>query len=120
MNCSYSHSFFEICNEAYLDNSLRGRLLCVKDFLKRLAILPAALLVKAYKTFLRSVGVCLGAFLVMTTVGSSPSARTFFVERIAALAKDLADWILLPIALFSCFIRLLMALFLHPSFYFNS
>lgn len=94
--------------------------MCVKDFLKRLVILPIALLVKAYKTFFRAVGVCFGALLVVITVGSSPASRDFFVERIMALAKDLADWILLPIAIFSCFIRLLMAVSFHPNFYFNS
>jgi hypothetical protein len=94
--------------------------MCVKDFFKRCAILPLALLVKAYKTFFRAFGVCFGALLVVVTVGSSPTAREFFVERIAALAKDLADWILLPIAIFSCFIRLLMAVSFHPNFYFNS
>jgi hypothetical protein len=120
MNYSDSQNFFEISNGPYLDNSFRGRLLCVKDFLKRCAILPFALLAKAYKTFFRSVGVCFGAILVVITVGSSPMARTFFVERISSLARDLADWILLPIALFSWFVRLIMGLSFHPQFYFNS
>lgn len=120
MNYSDSQSFFEISNGPYLDNSIRGRLLCVQDFLKRLAILPFALLQKMGKTFFRFLGVCVGIFLIAATAGSAAAARTFFVERIASLARDLADWILLPIALFSCFVRLLMGLSFHPHFYFNA
>lgn len=103
-----------------MENSLPARVVCLKDFLKKCLILPFALLNKAYKTCYRTVGVCFGAILVLITVGSSPTAREFFVERIACLAKDLADWILFPIAIFTCFIKLLMALLLHPVFYFNS
>lgn len=120
MNYSDSQSFFEISNGPYLDNSIRGRFLCVKDFLKRIAILPFALLKKMYRTFFRSLGVCLGVLLIAATAGSSAAVRTYFVERMGSLARDLADWILLPIALFSCFVRLLMGLSFHPSFYFNA
>lgn len=120
MNYADSRYFFEISNGPQLENSFHGRLLCVIDFFKRCATLPLALLYKACKTIFRAVGVCFGAVLVAITVGSSPTAREFFVERIASFAKDLADWILLPIALFSCFVRLLMALSFHPNFYFNS
>lgn len=120
MSYSDSQSFFEIANVGYLDNSFQGRLLCLKDFLKRCALLPLALLGKSYTTFFRTLSVCFGACLVLVTVGNSPIARAWFVGGTAKLAKDLADWVLLPIALCSCCVRLIIALSFHPIFYFNA
>ncbi len=120
MYYSDSQSFFEIASGPQLENTFPSRLLCLKDFGKRVLLFPFALLYKACKTALRGVGVCFGALLVLMTVGSSGTARAFFVERISIFAKDLADWLLLPFALITCFFRLLLALFLHPNFYFNA
>jgi tetrahydromethanopterin S-methyltransferase subunit G len=117
MESSY---FFEINNGPYLVNNLSSRLFCIKDFFKKVLFLPLALIQKLAKTAGRAVGVCFGALVILITVGSSPAARELFVNRVGALAKDLADWILLPFALLGCFFRLLLALFIHPSFYFNA
>lgn len=115
---SDSQTYFEISaqSETFHFDSFRGRLLCVKDFLKKLSLLPLALVLKAYRTMLRAVGLCLSAVLLMVTFGG---ARAFFVERVGKLAKDLADWVLLPFAVGACFLRLLMGFFIHPSLYFN-
>lgn len=120
MHCAESQSFFEISNGPQLDNTFQARLLCLKDFLKRVFVFPVALLIKACKTFFRAFGVCFGAALIIITVGSSASAREFFIVRIATFAKDLADWLLLPFALIGCFFRLILAFVIHPNFYFNA
>lgn len=115
---SDSQTYFEISaqSETFYFDSFRGRLLCVKDFLKKLCLLPFAVVMKAYRTTLRAAGLFLAAVLLMVTFGGS---RAFFVERVAKLAKDLADWVLLPFAVGACFLRLLMGFFIHPSLYFN-
>ncbi len=120
MNYINSSDFFEISNEPGLPNTFRSRLFCLKDFLKRCFIFPFALLVKAYKTLGRFIGICLGLTLVLATLGASCGARKYFVEKVINFAKDVADWVLLPIALILCFFKLLLALFVHPNFYFSS
>jgi hypothetical protein len=99
---------------------MRARLHCVKDFLKRCALFPVALVCKAFKTVFKIFGLSLAVLLVLITVGSSVIAREFFLDRISLLAKDLADWILLPLVLISSFVRLFLALFIHPNFYSSS
>ena len=118
---SSSQSFFEIASLAQEieGHSFRGRLLCLQDFLKKLGILPFALAFKAFKTFFRALGVFWSAGLILITLGFFSGIRNFFVERVSALAKDLADWILLPFALLSCFCKLILAFLIHPSFYFK-
>jgi len=120
MHYSSSQSFFEISNGPQLDNTFDARLICLKDFLKRCAMFPFALVMKALKTFWRGIGVCFGAALILITVASSSGAREFFVERIVIFAKDLADWLLMPFALIVCFFRLILAFMIHPNLYFTS
>lgn len=120
MYLSESRSFFEIPNDFQMDNTVRERLLCLKDFLKRCCILPVALVVKSYKTFFRGLGLLLATFFIVVTIGSPAFVRQFFINQMSLLAKDLADWILLPFALISCFFRMIMGLIVHPSIYFNS
>ncbi|HSX25488.1 MAG TPA: hypothetical protein VLE89_00595 [Chlamydiales bacterium] len=120
MEFSNSKDFFEIADEDLVQlNTFHGRLLCLKDFLKRLAILPFALLYKAYKTFFRALGVLLTAGLILITLGTSCRLRELFVERVSSFAKDLADWLLLPFAILTCFFRLILAFAIHPQMYFN-
>ncbi|MBU6384106.1 MAG: hypothetical protein KGQ49_00675 [Verrucomicrobia bacterium] len=120
MFCTHSREFFEISIGPQPGNTAEARLLCVKDFLKRLIGLPIALVGKVCKTCFRSVAVLLAAVFVIVTFGSVSSARDLLVGRIVIVAKDIADWILLPFALILCFLRLILALLIHPDFYFNS
>ncbi len=120
MYSAHSSEFFEVSVGVQPDNTLEARLVCLKDFLKRCAIFPLALIGKLSKTFFRGLGVTLTALLVLVTLGGYANARKLFVNRIACFAKDLADWILLPLALLLCFLRLLLALLIHPTFYSNS
>ena len=120
MNYSESQSFFEISNGPQLDNTFQSRLLCIKDFLKRCALFPFALVSKICKTIFRGVALCFGAVLIIITVGSSAAAREFFSNRVVSFAKDLADWILLPFALIGRLARLILAFLIHPNFYFNA
>lgn len=120
MNYSESKSFFEVSNGLQLDNTFRDRLLCVKDFLKKSLFLPLALVLKVCKTLFKGIGVGFGVVFVLMTVGFSPAAREFFFDRVISLAKDLADWILLPFAIIGRLLRLILALLIHPQFYFNA
>jgi hypothetical protein len=96
------------------DNNFESRMACVKEFLKQLARLPLALISKFGKTFFRSIGVVLGAVLVVVTLGS---CRDFFVRRMTALAEDLAEWVVIPFSIMGSFVRVLLALFVHPRFF---
>ena len=120
MHYSDSQSFFEISNRPQVENTLDARLMCLKDFLKKCAVFPFALLVEVLKTLWRGVGVCFGALLIVITLASSSGARAFFIERVSIFAKDLADWILMPFALIVCFFRLILAFVIHPNLYFTS
>jgi hypothetical protein len=115
-----SSEYFEISIGPQPDNTLQARLLCLKDFLKRCAIFPFALIAKACKTVFRFVGICFSVLFVLITLGSSFGAREMFVARITCFAKDLADWVLLPLALLLYFVRLILALVIHPTFYSNA
>ncbi len=120
MELSTSQAFFEISSGPNLiHNSLRQRLLCVKDFLKKAALLPFALLFKIYKTLFRSAGLFFSLLFLIATFGASSSIRKIFFERASALSKDLADWILYPFAVAVCLGRLLLGLTIHPDLYFN-
>lgn len=119
MYCASSSEFFEVSIGPQPENTLKARLECVKDFLKRALIFPFALLRKLCKTFFRFIGLVFSVAFVFITLGSSSSARELFLERISSFAKDLADWILLPLALILCFLRLILALVIHPTFYSN-
>ena len=116
-----SQAFFEISSGAELIqfNTLRERWLCLKDFLIKTAILPFALLFKASKTFFRLAGILFAAGFLIATLGTSSSGREFFIERTSIFAKDLADWVLFTLAVAVWFIKLLLALMIHPDIYFS-
>lgn len=114
-----SKEFFEIPVTIYQPNTLKARLNCLKDFLKRCIAFPFALLLKAAKTALRIVGVALSLFFVLVTLGCYCRFRESFINRVTSLAKDVADWILLPFAIIAWFSRLILAFLINPNFYFN-
>lgn len=118
---SDANSFFEITVD-FPENdpdSLSLRLLCLQDFLKRAARLPLLLPFKAMMTLFRGTGVFLGLLALFLTLGASHSSREFLVERTLSLGQDLVDWLLLPVAVLSCFFRLLLGFFVRPTLYFN-
>ena len=119
-----SQTFFDHCCEVADGKladfqSMRGRLRCFLVLLEKISILPFALLYKLYKTSFRFAGLLLSGILLLLTLGTSPGAREFFVRRISSLACDLADWVLYPFAIFSCFSKLLLAALVHPALYFH-
>lgn len=120
MICTDSREFFEISIGPQPDNTLQARMQCVKDFLKRCLGFPFALIGKFCRTIFRAISIVFAALFVVFTLGSSSGARDLFIDRIVIFAKDLADWILLPFAILLCFIRLILALFIHPELYFNT
>lgn len=115
-----SREFFEISMGPQPGNTFKARLLCIGDFLKRCLKFPLILIHKVVKTVIRFIGIFLAAFLVIVTLGSSRRSRELFIDRTVVFAKDLADWLLMPFALALCFLRLMLALFIHPNFYFNA
>jgi hypothetical protein len=120
MICAESRTYFEVFEISHIGNTMGGRLFCLKDFLKKCALLPLSLLAKGIRTFFKAIGLLFAAALVLFTIGSIPAAREFFLTRIALFAKDLADWLLLPFAILIRILRLSLALLIHPKFYFNS
>lgn len=110
---SESQNYFEISN--YI---LRGnRLEFVKIFLEILVALPLALLSKIWRTALKAAGVLMSGLFLALTLGVSKGLRELFVSRVSAFAANLADWILLPIALAICLTRLVLASVIHPSLF---
>jgi hypothetical protein len=116
---SESQAFFDIFSHSEWVRCNQSRLFCLKDFLKKVALLPFSLLFKACKTFFRIVGVFFATALLFISLGTSESGRVFFTGRVSSLSKDLADWVLFPLAIFSCFFRLALAFIVHPSLYFK-
>lgn len=100
-------------------DSLRGRGLSLLKFLEQLAIAPLAFIGKIVRTSLAAIGVCGSILLLILTLCSSIWARQLFVRRIEIFAKELADWILWPVALATRLGKLLLAAFIHPALYFN-
>lgn len=117
-----SQAFFEISSgpELIQLNTLKERGACLKDFLKKMAILPFALGFKALKTGFRVCGLMAAGLFLLFTCGATSAGRKFFVERVSLLAKDLADWVLFPFAVLVCFARLLLAFAIHPDLYFKN
>lgn len=99
--------------------SVRGRVRCFILFFGKIWILPFALLYKFYKTFFRVVGLFLGAGLLLATLGTSGSAREFFLRRVSFAANDFADWVLYPFAILVYYGKLLLAASIHPALYFR-
>jgi hypothetical protein len=100
--------------------SMQGRILALGCFFKTLFSIPIAFAYKAYKTVLSFLGVGFGLTALILTLCSSLSVREFFVKKFTQLAKELADWILWPIAAFLCLVRLLLAASVHPALYFHT
>lgn len=107
MHFSESDIFFDLGSRARLAASPS---FLWKDFFKQLAMLPFVLVAKAGRTALRVVGLALSAALVFGSLGCWSSARFFFVDRMATLSRDLADWVLLPFSVLSCLCRLIFTL----------
>lgn len=120
MHCLQSRDFFELSVGPQPEGFLSARLFCLKDFFKRVVRFPFALLAKAVCTVKHFLGIGFSLFFLLLTLGSSRKVRERFVEKFSLFAKDLADWVLLPLALISWFIRLLLSVLIHPNFYFNA
>lgn len=93
---------------------IQARIFSAKIFLNLLLILPFGLCYKLGKTFLRVVALFLSGLLLFFTLGSANGIRELFVRRVSSIARDLADWALLPFAVVSCAIRLLLAALVYP------
>ena len=124
MDLSTSRAFFELTSEIADPNlgefdSIKGRIHCVALIFEKLAVLPFALFSKTCKTFSKAVGIFLSAAFLAATLGSSGGVRELFVNQAASLAKDLADWVLFPFAIFICFSKLLFASIVHPAVFFR-
>ena len=115
-NCSEPLSAPEISEF----QSIRGRGRALLNFFEKLAIVPLAFVCKLCKTFFSLLGLGLSIGLLVITLCSLSGVRAFFVSRIAALAADLADWVIWPIGVIYCLARLALAATVHPALYFHS
>ncbi len=119
MDYSSSNYFFHVSNKLIVENNFKSRLACLRNFFIRCAIFPLSLVAKGWKTLLKGAGALIASLLIVLTLGSSVSLRRFFVGRVASLAQELADWVLLPLALCSRLCRLILGWAIHPKIYFN-
>ena len=54
------------------------------------------------------VALIFSAAFLLITLGNSAGIREWFVRRVAYLAKDVADWVLFPLAILSNGAKLLL------------
>lgn len=113
-----SKGFFEIAH--HIAHPRAGqRLFFVKTFFVLLAALPCVIVYKAGRSSFRATGLLLSASWLGATLGLAGGIRTLFIKRFSSMAADLADWILYPLALATCFARLLLASLVHPALFFR-
>lgn len=115
--CSYFQPVESIEPRVLSFGSFEGRLICLSLFIEKLFMLPLVLFCKSYKTLFRLLAASVGAAFLILSAGISVRAREFFIRRWAVLSKDLADWVLFPIAAATCFVRLLLSSTIHPALY---
>jgi hypothetical protein len=106
-----SQTYFDVSN--YVLHVRRFEF--VKTFLWVLAALPFALLYKMWRTLLKGAGVLAVGLFLAATFGISRGLRELFVSLVSSFAANLADWVLLPFALLSCLLKLILASVVHPS-----
>ena len=111
-----SKIFFEISKHVLLHEGKRD---FVKTFLKLIVSLPFALSYKIWITFLKSGAVFVSGLFLGATLGVSKGLRELFIHRVSALAKNLADWVLYPFAIATCFSRFFLAMLIHPALFFR-
>lgn len=119
MNIRYfgdSKGYFEI-SQQFGRPGVCERIFFGKLFFEVLLMLPFAVLYKLSRSFFRGAAALLVAALILATLGLSQRLRESFLKRVAIFAADLADWALYPLALFTCFLRLLLASLIHPSLF---
>ncbi len=119
MNVRYfsdAKGYFEISRQ-FEHPGVCERIFFGKLFFEVLLTLPLAAAYKLVRSFFKATGVLLLAALVLATLGLSQGLREMFLKRVSILAVDLADWILYPLALFTCLFRLLLASLIHPSLF---
>lgn len=121
MNLSYFSEFSSgIYDPAMGDfRSVPGRLFCFKLLIQKIVALPFVLFFRACLTLCRGLGLLFSLALLICTFGTSTGSREFFLRRVIFLAKDIAEWVLLPFTLILGFFKLLFGCTLHPALYFR-
>lgn len=109
MNYSQFSSFSEFTCDG------EGRLYCVKTLFQKMIFLPFVLIGKATITFFRAVGLLMGTSFLIASFGASEGAREFFFRRVVFLARDLADWVLLPFVVIQIFLKLILGSIQSPA-----
>lgn len=116
-----SKSFFEydpyLCAREEEVSFWKERWVYFFAFLRKLLVLPFALIYKALLTVLRLVGLGVSFGFVLLTLGLSLSARSRFFEKMERFGMELADWILLPFAILTCLLKLALASTVYPRIY---
>ncbi len=99
--------------------SIKGRFQSLFSLIKKLAILPFALLAKGAKTFFRLMGFSFSIVTVLVTLGKSSTFRRFLEKRAHRLSLDLVDWIFYPLALTICVAKHVLAILVHPKIHYS-
>jgi hypothetical protein len=114
---SFSSSYFKFEPDSR-SSATSLRIACLIGLIRVAALLPIALFLKCLNTLGRFLGVVSSIGALCLTFGLSESVRLFFLRRMRAMADDLADWVLLPIALVVWALKLIMALLISPALFF--
>lgn len=104
MYISESDIFFDLGGRYALSIS---RASLWKEFFKELLLLPFTVALKLCRTALRLAGLVWSVVFVLSSLGCLSSARLFFVDRMAAVSRDLADWFLFPLSILNCLCKFL-------------
>ena len=102
---SLSEGFFEYSEPL----AARARKSALQNLCRKICIVPGALFYKLYRTATSSVGFVFSCLFLILTLFASQNARDFFIRKVESLAKEAADWILWPIAVSFCLLRLTLA-----------
>ena len=94
--------------------SLKGRGICIKNFLKTLSVLPFALLYKVAKTFFVTCKLALSIALSVFTLGLSERVKRFFLNSLEKFGNEAYDWLVYPFAFLICILRQIFGILFHP------
>lgn len=87
----------------------------LKVFFEILLILPFAVAYKFFRFVCRIIGLAFSVGLLAATLGICEGIRKFFLRKVSLVASDFADWILYPLAVSTCLLKLLFAILIHPA-----
>ena len=115
---SYSNSAIFLDSNLLLGSAnAQDRKALFKIFFETLLILPFAIAYKFLRFIFRVIGLVFSIGLLALTLGSCEGIRKFFLRKVSLVASEVADWILYPLAVIGCFLKLFFAMLVHPAIF---